>query len=100
MDFYEHLERDCNSGINIAEYETIVLVDFNTNILKSDNTLIYALNNFMQLCGLKQLTDIPTRTTDTFSSILDLIMVSDCNKISQSVVLDLGVSDHMLIYCT
>lgn len=51
MDFYERLEKGCN----LIEHETIILGDLNMNILKSENVLIGALNNFMHLCGLKQL---------------------------------------------
>ena len=34
------------------------------------------------------------------SSIIDLILVSDADKISQSGILDIGLSDYCLIYCT
>ena len=99
MDFYECLERDCDSGGNLVDIETVVLGDFNTNILKK-NSLVNSLNNFMRMCGLSQLIDVPTRVTDSCASIIDLIMVTDQDKISQSGVLGIGLSDHMLIYCT
>ena len=41
-----------------------------------------------------------TRVTDTTKSIIDLIMVSDVDKISQQGVLPSGLSDHFIIYCT
>ena len=53
----------------------------------------------MRMCGLSQLIDVPTRVTDLCASIIDLIMVTDQDKISQSGVLGIGLSDHMLIYC-
>ena len=42
----------------------------------------------------------PTRITPTYSSILDVIIVSDEEKISQSGVIPIGISDHFLTYCT
>ena len=99
MDFYECLERDCDSGGDLVDIETVVLGDFNTNILKK-NSLVNSLNNFMRTCGLSQLIDVPTRVTDSCASIIDLIMVTDHDKIIQSGVLGIGLSDHMPIYCT
>jgi len=49
---------------------------------------------------LTQLIKEPTRVTKTTSSILDLILVSDQNKISHSGVSCIGVSDHQLTFCT
>ena len=49
---------------------------------------------------LSQLISNPTRITGTTSTILDLIIVSDPIKINKCGVSDLGVSDHLLIYCT
>ena len=34
------------------------------------------------------------------SSTLDLILVSDTDKVSQSGVIDFGISDHCLIFYT
>ena len=51
MDFYECLERDCDSGGNLVDIDTVVLGDFNTNILKK-NYLVNSLNNFVRMCGL------------------------------------------------
>ena len=42
----------------------------------------------------------PTRICDRSNSILDLIMVSDPERISQSGVLSIGLSDHWLVFCT
>ena len=38
--------------------------------------------------------------TTTTSSTIDLILVSDIDEISQSSVIDIGISDHSLIFCT
>ena len=42
----------------------------------------------------------PTRITENKSSLLDHVLTNCSDKISQSGVRDIGVSDHQLIYCT
>ena len=44
--------------------------------------------------------DWPTRITCNSSSILDLIFTSVVDNITQSGVLAVGISDHLVIYCT
>ena len=41
-----------------------------------------------------------TRVTSTSESIIDLIFVSDPNKICQSGTITVGLSDHYMTYCT
>ena len=41
-----------------------------------------------------------TRITENKSSLLDHVLTNYSEKISQSGVIDIGVSDHQLIYCT
>ena len=41
-----------------------------------------------------------TRVTSTSESIIDLIFVSDPNKICQSGTITVGLSDHLMIFCT
>ena len=100
MGFYERLEKACEGGNSFITCETVLLGDFNTNIIKSDNMLVNALTNFLQLCGQKQLINVPPRVTDTCVSILDLIMVTDPDNICQFGVLNVGLSDHLITYCT
>ena len=49
---------------------------------------------------MKQLIKCPTRATCNSSSILDQVLASFPNRFSQSRVIDIGISDHQLIYCT
>ena len=102
QNFYELLEKSCNSGLGLTENECILMGDFNTDILKNNNKSILgkALANFNQMYGLTQLVNEPTRISATSESILDLLMVSDPDKICQSGVLCVGFSDHNLIFCT
>ena len=50
--------------------------------------------------GLKQLIEVPTRVTCTSSTIIDHILASFPNRVSQQGVIDAGLSDHQVIYCT
>ena len=55
---------------------------------------------FARMFGLTQMIDCPTRITCNSSSILDLIFTSVVDNITQSGVLAVGISDHLVIYCT
>lgn len=50
--------------------------------------------------SLKQLTSDPTHITSSISTIIDHILISSPEQVSQHGVIDLGLSDHQLIYCT
>ena len=50
--------------------------------------------------GLKQLIESPTRITCSSSSIIDHILANLPNKVIQRGILNVGLSDHQLIYCT
>ena len=52
------------------------------------------------LFGLKQLIKWSTRVTCNSSSFLDHVLDSFPNRVSQSGAIDVGISDHQLIYCT
>ena len=44
--------------------------------------------------------ETPTRITDSCSSLLDHIITNNSVKIYQSGVLDIGVSDHLITFCS
>ena len=50
--------------------------------------------------GLKQLTKSPTRVTWSTSTLIDHILTSASARVSQKGVINVGVSDHQLIFCT
>ena len=56
--------------------------------------------NFCSLNGLKQLLTLPTRITKTSTSLLDHVLTNSADRVSQFGVVDTGLSDHQLIYCT
>ena len=49
---------------------------------------------------LKQLIESPTRITCSSSSIIDHILASLSDRVTQQEILNVGLSDHQLIYCT
>ena len=97
--FYDILETVLQYCQNFNEQESIFLGDFNTNVSsKSKCSLNSTFKYFCDLFSLKQLINECTRAYS--STIIDLILVSDSQKISQSGVVDCNISDHHLIYCT
>ena len=50
--------------------------------------------------GLKQLLEVPTRVTCSSSTIIDQILASFPDRVSQEGVIDVGLSDHQITYCT
>ena len=58
---------------------------------------------YKELCqtfSLKAIIQEPNRITSTKSSLLDHILTNADWKISQKDVIDVGLSNHQLIYCT
>ena len=50
--------------------------------------------------GLKQLIKSPNRITCSTSTLIDHILASFLSRVSQKGVIDVGISDHQLIFCT
>ena len=97
-DFYDIFEQTCHQ-IDTNKHEIIILGDFNTDV-KADSNLQRHLVEFQTTFDLDQLIVEPTRITPKSRTIIDLIFVSDPAKISQSGVIEIGVSDHFLTHCT
>ena len=80
----------------------------NRYIVRDDNTislkfLSHDVKNYHQFCtmhSLKQLTQSPTRVTCSTSTLIDHILISASSRASQKGVINVGVSDHQLIFCT
>ena len=61
------------------------------------------IKKYREFCsqhGLKQLITSPTRITMTSTSLLDHILTNSSERVSQSGVADVGLSDHQMTYCT
>ncbi|CAB3996972.1 Hypothetical predicted protein [Paramuricea clavata] len=80
--------------------EIIILGDMNCNLLK---TSCYESKILLDTCSelhLTQLIKDPTTIASQTSSLLDVIMISSSSKVKSSEVVDIGISDHSMIYCT
>ena len=47
-----------------------------------------------------QLMEVPTRVTCSSSNIIDYILASFANRVSQQGAIEFGLSDPQIIYCT
>ena len=100
--FLDKLTLAISKTNNFDNQEVYILGDLNINLNNKNDSSngIKRYKEFCSLHGLKQIIEAPTRTTDRSSSLVDHILTNSFSKISQQGVLDLGLSDHQLIYCT
>ena len=110
--FLELLNSNMNK-INSVDNEIYIVVDFNINLLLNDSYVFEKKNIlnsksvpsdvksyiFCTFFGLKQLIKVSTRTTISSSTIIDHILASYPERVTQCGVIDISLSDHQLIYC-
>ena len=83
--------------------EAYILGDLNINLINKQKHIPNGIKRYKEFCslyGLEQLISTPTRVTKNSSSILDHILTNSTDRVSQSGVIDTGLSYHQLIYCT
>ena len=101
--------------LDTLKKELYILGDFNINLSQNqnhtgckNNTLVSAtisndVKNYLQICTMFALTQIiksPTCITCSSTSLIDHILVSLPDRISQEGVMNVALLDHQLIYCT
>ena len=64
------------------------------------HTLINKSREFCQIFSLQQLITCPTRVTCNTYSLNDHILTNSAENIFQSGIIDRGMSDHQLTFCT
>ena len=109
--FLENLNTAINDFKSFNEQEVFLLGDLNINLINKKGE--YALNGkgkkelilkqYQELCtaqGLHQLITEPTRISENSSTLLDHVLTNAIEKTSQSGIIDIGLSDHQLIFCT
>ena len=64
------------------------------------HTSINKYQEFCQTFSLKQLITCPTRVPCSTSSLIDHILTNSAEAIFQSGIIDCGMSDHQLIFCS
>ena len=80
-----------------------ILGDININLLSKETLCIRKPKYYTEFCslhGLRQLLTGPNRITESTSTLLDHILTNSADRVSQSGILEIGLSDHMLTYCT
>ena len=95
--------------------ESYILGDFNINLFLNNkyvfekcsttvsNIIPYDVRKYQEFCNvfnLKQLISCPTRITCSCSTIIGHIIASYPKRVSQKGIIDIGISDHQLIFCT
>ena len=104
------------SNLNLKDNEIYLLGDFNINLFQngkyilngkgsttfqgSVHTMINIYREFCQIHSLKQLITCPTGVACTTSTLIDHILTNSTKMIFQSGVIDSGISDHQLNFCT
>ena len=89
-------------NINIFLNGKNILQD-NKAYLAISSTLETNFKKYREFCStfsLIQLIESPTRITSTSSSLIDHILTNAIDKISNSGIINIGVSDHQLIFFT
>ena len=88
---------------NLNSREIHILGDININLIYHGQKTPMGIKKYYEFCamlGLIQIINNATRITETTSSLLDHILTNSKDKISQSGVIDIGISDHQMIFCT
>ena len=75
----------------------------NINLLYKGRNVPNGIKTYREFCSIHSLTQIikdATRITEKTSTLLDHILTNSKEKVSQSGIVDIGLSDHQMIYCT
>ena len=101
-DFFSKLESSFLKCDRLSESEVYFLGDFNVNLFaqNNSNSLYKSLREWSSIFDFHQIIAEATRETDHSSTLLDHIYVSSKDHIAQSGVLNYGLSDHSVIFCT
>ena len=107
---------ECLIQSNITNIqECYFMGDFNINLLYEDKMILEKqcsvtynqiqpmTKKYLDLCFLNSLSQLilqPTRTTSQSQTLIDHILTNSSEKIVQSGTIEIGLSDHELIYCT
>ena len=83
-----------------SDCDFLILGDINICLKKNKSKLCKDYMKLLRLFGCKQIIESPTRITESCSSLLDHIITNNSDKIYQSGVLDIGLSDHLITFCS
>ena len=111
-DFNENLSKLCPESTDV-----FILGDININVFLNGKNILQNNKSYLSNCitletnfkkyrefcstfSLVQMINSPTRITTNSSSLNDHILTNASDKITQNGVIDIGISDHQLIFCT
>lgn len=99
-DLFDEFEKVITK-IDVENKELYILGDVNCNLLPGTNAHISTfLINIFYIYGLGQLIREPTRATSVSNTLIDLCITNSPEKVSNSGVIHLGISDHSLVFLT
>ena len=82
--------------MTLRKTQTVMVGDLNCDFLsKTKTSYTNQLNDMLELFQIKQLITGPTRITET---LWDIFMTNAPEKINNTGIVHLGISDHSLIY--
>lgn len=94
--------RDTIADIWLKRKNMILVGDLNCDMLhkpnNSESEYGKRLRRMLCSCGLKNIINSPTRITANSKSLIDLVITSQPSKIQTSGSIDLGISDHHIIF--
>ena len=101
--FLKKLDLAISKTENFDNQEVFILGDLNIDLMSSRGSKSNGIKRYKEFCslhGLRQLIQEATHITETSETLLDHIISNSTQKVSQHGVLNLGLSDHQMIYCT
>ena len=101
--FPDKLSTAISETDNFDAQEVYILGDLNINLINNQKHTPNGIKRYKEFCflnGLKQLLTLPTRIIKTSTSLLDHVLTNSADRVSPFGVVDTGLSDHQLIYCT
>ena len=72
-------------------------------MLHNEQTIPMGIKKYTDSCSIQSLTRIiknAIRITERSSSLLDYILTNSTDKMAQSGIINVGLSDHQMIFCT
>lgn len=97
---FDHIERllfSCEQ----EDKEIVLIGDINCDLLADEpDCYTKRLMNVTSISNIKQLIREPTRITEDSETVIDHVYVSDENKVIDSGVDHIGISDHSLVHVT
>ena len=100
--FIERLTSAITNTNDFDNQEVYISGDLNINVMNNKKHVPNGIKKYREFCsqhGLKQLITSPTHITVTSTSFLDHILAKLSERVSQSGVADVGLSDHQMTYC-